>query len=88
MSDIANLRDQIDECDAEFVKQLVNRLTVVRKIGSLKKLQSSSVVDIDREIEITEKVEKMAGELTDDASIIKSVEKVFLAIITVSRRLQ
>ena len=59
--EIKDLRNQIDSIDEQMVKLFVERMQIAGKVAEYKKENNLSIYDKDREIEILNKVEKLAG---------------------------
>jgi chorismate mutase len=60
---LAPLRQQIDQIDQEIIRLLTQRMTVSRQVAKIKIDQNLPVLNAGREVEILEKLEKMATNL-------------------------
>lgn len=81
---IDDRRRHIDEIDAELLRLLNQRLESVRQIGRAKADAGASIVDLDRETAIVERL-LAANEGPLDA---ESVRRIFETIIAEMRRLE
>ena len=57
------LRQQIDQIDQQIIRLLAERMAVSRQVAKIKLDQSLPVLNTGREIEILEKLEKIAIDL-------------------------
>jgi len=85
MQTIAKLREQIDNVDERIIKLLGERFLLLRQIGEQKKMEEKSIIDVDREISIVERMQKIGGEQGVPNSVIRSV---WNAIFAESRKEQ
>lgn len=88
MNTIEDLRNEIDDIDRKVAKLLSERILVAQKIGSIKKAENISVLNIDREIDVLDNVRKAADDFSSDEQITDAVERIYLSVITLTRRLQ
>lgn len=58
MEELAELRKEIDQIDEELLNLIARRLTVVKKIGDIKRKLQKPIVDTKRE---KEKIEVLAN---------------------------
>jgi len=79
------LREQIDQVDAEIVRLLARRVSISHKIGGEKKRQRRPVHDPGRERIVLDRVRTLAGDLKINAD---DVEEVYRQIITASKGVQ
>ncbi len=79
------LRDQIDQLDADIVRLLAQRVTVSKKIGAEKKRKRKPVHDPRRERVVLDRVRALAGDLKLNPD---DVEEVYRQIITASKGVQ
>ncbi|MBT4135581.1 chorismate mutase [archaeon] len=85
IDDLNEFRKEIDEIDSEILKLLGRRHRVVKKVKKYKKENNIEVVDLNREKIIFERLKKIAKKYELESG---SVEDVFRAIISNSRKLQ
>ena len=85
MSDMAQLREEINRLNNEIMKLLADRVEVAVKIGEVKKQLELPVVDPQREAKVLEQVKKLALENHLDAD---GVVRVFKEIIMLSVKAQ
>jgi chorismate mutase / prephenate dehydratase len=80
-----DLRTDIDDIDARMVKLLAERMSVARKIGTLKKKGGRQVQDAIREKKVIERVRQLAKkELINP----EDVERLYRLVIAASRSVQ
>ncbi len=57
---LEKLREEIDKLDDEFLNLLSKRISIVRKIGEIKKLSSAELFDEKRKMDVLQKWKKKA----------------------------
>jgi len=70
---IEKLRNKIDRIDSDLVKIVAKRFKVTKKIGILKVQNNLPREDKNREIQIMEKVRKMANKLNLNNKLMESI---------------
>ncbi len=75
----------INEIDKKIIWQIARRLSVVEKIGEIKKKNKSKTVDNTRELEVLNLINNAARDLGVNQ---KFIEKIFKLIIKESKRIQ
>ena len=78
------LREQIDAIDLQLVALLVQRARLAVRIGEVKEYAELPVVELGREQQVLQRVEKLRSEPLDG----QSVHEIFQAIMLSMRRLQ
>ncbi len=86
MSDLNlnDLRVAIDEVDLELVKLLEKRMGISKKVGEYKLKNNIDILNIQRELEVVEKISKM---VTQEEYVSETVD-VYFEIMRTSRNLQ
>jgi len=79
---IDNLRKEVDKIDNIIVKNLLKRLSIVQKIGKLKKNNKLNVVDKKREDIVIKKIQNKAKKFK------KEITDIYKSIIKNSRKIQ
>jgi chorismate mutase/prephenate dehydratase len=82
---LEDFRNEIDETDAEIVRLIAKRIRISEMIGQEKKDQGKHVRDLEREIRVINRVEKIARDLGINDEDIKLV---YRQIMAVSRSVQ
>ena len=80
MLEITSLRNEIDEIDVQIMSLLEKRFSLATKIGDIKKMTNSSVLDSNREKYILDKINKY--------SHFPQIERVYLTILSESKSIQ
>ncbi len=88
MDGVKELREKIDQVDEELARLLFTRFNYVCSIGAAKERENRNLVDIEREIEVLDRVLKVSEEFPEDLLVLDCVEKIYFSIISMSRRLQ
>ncbi len=88
MDELKDYREKIDDVDGELARLLFTRFNYVCAIGALKEKQNLHLVDIEREIDVMDRVLSISEEFPKDDLILDAVEKIYFSIISMSRRLQ
>jgi len=70
---IEKLRNKIDRIDSDLAKIIAKRFKVTKKIGILKVQNNLPREDKNREIQIMEKVRKMADKLNLNNKLMESI---------------
>ena len=87
MSDpLAELRGEIDRCDAEIVRLLNARCRISQKIGEYKKSRGISIRDAGRENELWERLQALnreSGPLPE-----ATLREIYQLVLRASRELQ
>jgi chorismate mutase/prephenate dehydratase len=78
------LRDQIDAIDLQLVALLVQRARLAVRIGEVKEYAELPVVEMNRESQVLNRVEKLRSEPLDALG----AKEIFTAIMLAMRRLQ
>ena len=73
MSDLADLRDRIDQLDAILVHTLAERFRQTRKVGALKAAERLPALDSDREAAQRDRIETLAKEAGLDAAFARKI---------------
>ena len=76
MTNLQNLRNEIDKVDKSIGDLLLKRMELVKEIGKIKEKGDISIVDTEREIDILSRFEE------------KYVKEVFKKILSESKKLQ
>lgn len=85
MNDIEQLRKQIDDIDEEIVKNIGERISIVKKIGDLKKAADQEVQDPQREVKLLLRMR----ELSQTYGVpLEMVIHIFDYMMTESRKIQ
>lgn len=71
MTELENLRQEIDRLDTQIAKNIKMRLDIAALIGKYKKENNLEITDKTREIKVIEKFVNIAGKNT--APIIKAI---------------
>lgn len=74
MTELEQLRTEIDRIDTQIAKNIKMRLDIVKLIGDYKQKNKIPVTDKDREQEVIKKFTDIAGKNTE--SIIKTIIEV------------
>ncbi|MCQ2381601.1 MAG: chorismate mutase [Acidaminococcaceae bacterium] len=74
MTELEQLRTEIDRIDTQIAKNIKMRLDIVKLIGDYKQKNKIPVMDKDREQEVIKKFTDIAGKNTE--SIIKTIIEV------------
>ncbi len=82
---LEDLRNEIDETDAEIVRLIVHRVQISERIGEEKKDKGRSVRDPERENRVLRRVEKLARDLGVNE---EDISLVYKQIIAASRSVQ
>ena len=69
MSDISNLRNQMDEVTLEMIKLLKTRTDIAKEIGKVKKTIGKVVTDEEREDNLRGKIIKVSKEIGLDETL-------------------
>lgn len=77
MSNLDNLRDNIDKVDLQILKLFQKRTVLVSEIGKIKKENNLKIKDIKREKEVLEKIAKKAEDLKLSPIFIKKIWELF-----------
>jgi monofunctional chorismate mutase len=85
MSEIQQLRKQVDEVDDKILKALCERAQICKAIGAAKKKQGLTVRDTSRESEVYRRVKAEAAKFGLDA---RQVEAVFHEIVNMCSAVQ
>ncbi len=85
MSDLQELRRQIDEVDDRIFEALCERVNVCRAIGAAKRKQGLAVRDSTRENEVYERVEQKCVKFGLDS---RKVEAVYREIVNMCSAVQ
>lgn len=72
---LEKLRAEIDELDAEFLSLLSKRISVVKKIGEVKKAKNTEIFDIKRQQEVLKKWRANAKKLNVSEDIAEKIYK-------------
>jgi chorismate mutase/prephenate dehydratase len=78
------LREQIDAIDLQVVALLVQRARLAVRIGEVKEYAELPVVELNREQQVLQRVEKLRSEPLDA----ESAHQIFTSIMLSMRRLQ
>jgi len=82
---IDDLRNQIDEADAQIVRLIAERIRIAREIGGEKRQQGKQIADAAREQSVLENVRRIA----QDANVSQEdIESIYRQIVVVSRSAQ
>ena len=84
MTDLLELRDQIDKIDREIVRLFEDRMEICRQVAEYKIANGKKVLDRDRELE---KLEVLGGLAHNDFNR-HGVKELFQQIMSMSRKLQ
>ena len=84
MSELEDLRGQIDDIDAQMVKLFLRRMSVTLKVGRYKKRTGKPVLDGTRERELI----AAKAALTDDPASKADLAQLYESIMAISRRQQ
>ena len=82
---INQIRKHIDRIDTVLITALAERMSLMPEVGEYKKANNIPVTDEEREIQIMEKLKKVAAEQGLDESF---VEETFLSIMNEAKRIQ
>jgi chorismate mutase len=85
MSDIEQLRKQVDDVDDRILKALCERVKICKAIGEAKKKQGLPVKDSDRENAVYRRVKEKAVKLGLDS---RQVEAVYREIVNICSAVQ
>lgn len=77
MSNLDNLRENIDKVDLQILKLFQKRTVLVSEIGKIKKEKNLKIKDIKREKEVLEKIAKKAEDLKLSPIFIKKIWELF-----------
>ncbi len=88
MNAINDLRAEIDKIDEQVAKLLAERFLIAQKVGGVKKAENIPLLNIDREIEVIGRVRARASAVISDPQVVDAIEKIYLTVITLTRRLQ
>lgn len=80
MDKLLKSRNRIDEIDNQIMALLDERYDLSIKIGDIKKLQKTSVLDTNREDTILDKTSKLRHSL--------AIKNVYISIMSESKKLQ
>ena len=83
MSDLNELRKEIDRIDDEIIKNFIMRLEVSKKVAQYKAEKNMEVLQSDREREINEKIKRKAPEGYEAHFV-----KLFDCILEISKNVQ
>ena len=75
---IEKLRKEIDSIDGNIIELLSKRKSIVKKIADIKRQENKSIIDKEREQEITHRLKKMAKEKGLDEKFIGSVYEIII----------
>lgn len=84
MSDLTNLRKNIDKIDNEILKLLNERMNIVKKIGEVKNSTGAPIYRPEREKQIIDRLENFGFELLPK----KAIEAIYYEIFSISRNLE
>lgn len=79
MTELEQLRTEIDRIDTQIAKNIKMRLDIVKLIGDYKQKNKIPVTDKDREQEVIKKFTDIAG---------KNMESIIKTIIEVSKKIE
>lgn len=82
MTDLEQLRQQIDEIDTELLTLIAKRIAIMQSIGKAKKSAEKPIRDTEREEEKIEMLEKIAKEYNIPLKLITNIWKAFFEIAT------
>jgi chorismate mutase len=85
MSDIAQLRNQVDVVDDQILNALCERIKICKAIGGAKKKQGLPVKDSDRENAVYSRIKEKAVKLGLDS---RQVEAVYREIVNMCSAVQ
>ena len=75
---IEKLRKEIDSIDDSIIGLLSKRKGIVKKIAGIKKQENKSIIDKEREQEITNRLKRMAKEKGLDENFVWSVYRIII----------
>ena len=84
MTDLLELRDEIDRIDREMVRLFEERMDICRQVAEYKIANGKKVLDRDRELTKLQ----VLGELAHDDFNRHGVQELFSQIMSMSRKLQ
>lgn len=84
-SELINLRNKIDDIDANIVRLIGERLEIVRKIGEVKRIEDLSIQDPEREAKLYIKLNTLAQEYQVPLDMLVHI---YEYIMNISRREQ
>jgi chorismate mutase / prephenate dehydratase len=79
---LLEVRDAIDEVDRKILTLLKERVSLVLRVGEIKRVHAAAVHDPEREKRVIERIKSLTEAPLDSAL----VERVYTAIIEESRR--
>ncbi|MBU0727536.1 chorismate mutase [Patescibacteria group bacterium] len=79
------IRKQIDEIDKNIIKLLSRRFKLAPKLAKFKKAEGLPILDKKRELEVIDKLEKLAKKEGLD---LKFIKKLWVEILKESRKIQ
>lgn len=85
MNDIEQLRKHIDDIDEEIVKNIGERISIVKKIGELKKAADQEVQDPNREAKLLLRMNELSHTYGVPLEIVLHI---FDYMMTESRKMQ
>lgn len=85
MKTLTELRQDIENIDADIIRKLAEREKVSKEIGEIKKASKSQVQDIEREQKLEQLYESLSEQYGLSASFVKTI---FQLIISHSRNIQ
>ena len=80
MSDLQQLRKQIDEVDSKILELIAQRLVIVQKVGEYKRTNGNSIVDPEREQEKINTLAREAEQYGIPRDIIEKVWRTFFDV--------
>jgi len=84
MSDLNNLRNEIDEIDEKIVRLLLERFDAVRNVAEYKKIHGLEIFQKDREIEVLKKI----SEKINNPKYKKYILQIYAEILETSKASQ
>jgi len=85
MSEIQQLRKQVDDVDDRILKALSERVKICKAIGNAKKKQGLPVKDSERETAVYRRIKEKAAKLGLDS---RQVEAVYREIVNICSAVQ
>lgn len=80
MEDLQQLREQIDSVDNKLLELIASRLTLVKKVGEIKKSLGRQVRDPQREEDMLEKLGNKGESFGLAKSVVKKIWQTFFEV--------
>ncbi len=84
-TELAKVRDEIEQIDREIIALLARRVTLGKQTGDLKRIAGLPILDPTREAAV---IRRVAGAARDAGLPAEQVREVFWQIVGMSRRVQ